>query len=96
LTGIFVASSPTDQDHIYDLPPEVENNQKVTKHTTTRQGEGLEERYQGGEQSERQKRHGCLDHDVLPRAPMDHQQQRGQSVNPGSAGNGIVVDTGRL
>jgi len=96
LTGVFVGSSPTDEDHIYDLPPQVENDRKDTKHTAARQGEGLEERYQGREQSEREKRHGCLDYDVLPRVPMDHQQQRGQSLNPGSARNGIIVDTGRL
>ena len=96
MTGIFAASSPRDEGPIYDLPPAVGNDQKVAKHKSARQGEGLEERYQGREQSEKERRHGCLVYDVLPRAPVDHQQQRGQSLNPGFAGNGIIVDTGRL
>ena len=95
LTVIFVVSSPTDPDHIYDFPSEVENDQKVTKHTTARQGEDFDERYQGREENGREKRHGCLDTDVLPRAPSDH-QQRQQSLNPAPAGIGTIVGTGRL
>ena len=93
MTGISVASSPTDQDHLSDIPSEVENDQKVTRYTTARQGEGIEERYQGREQSrEREIRHGCLDYKVLPRIPTENQQQRRKSLNSGSAGN---RDTGR-
>ena len=93
---IFVALSSKDQDHLYDFTPvTVGNDQKVRKHTTARQGEGLEERYQGQEQNKREKRNGHLDTNVLPRPPTDH-QQRQQSLNPGSGGNGSIVDTGRL
>ena len=92
---IFVALSSEDQDHLYDSTPAVGNDQKVTKRTTARQGEGLEERYQGQEQNKRERRNGRWDTNVLPRPPTDH-QQRQQSLNPGSGGNGSIVDTGRL
>ena len=95
MIGIFVASGPADQEHIYDFPPNVENDPKVTKHKPARQGAGFEERYQGPEQSEREKRHGCLDANVVPRLPTDHQQQRRQCLNPGS-GKATIGDTGRL
>jgi len=76
----------------------VENDQKITQqqegHSTTRQREGYEERYQRRrEQNEKEKRHGCFNADVLPHVPADH-QQRQQSLNPGHAG--AIVDTGRL
>ena len=99
LDYIFVVSSPVDPErHIYDFPPEVENDQKITQqqegHATARQREGYKERYQRRrEQNEKEKRHGCLNTDVLPYVPADHQQCQ-QSLNPGHAE--AIVDTGRL
>lgn len=92
---IFVASSPADQDHIYDFPPKVENDPKVMEHRPARQGMGFEEKYQGREQREREKRHDCLDVNVVPRVPTDCQQQRRQGLNPGTR-KGTIVDAGRL
>lgn len=76
----------------------MENDQKITQqqegHAIARQKEGYEERYQRRrEQNEKEKRHGCLNTDVLPHIPADHQQCQ-QSLNPGHAE--AIVDTGRL
>ena len=74
------------------------NLKKITQpqegHATARQREGYKERYQRRrEQNEKEKRHGCLNTDVLPYVPADHQQCQ-QSLNPGHAE--AIVDTGRL